>query len=189
MIKFNLPIFKIRASSASRILTTPDSYLMDWALNTNFSSKYTEKGIFCEDEAIKFLSKLDGVNYKKNKRHYQDAFMTGSPDIKTDEYIIDTKCSWSIPSFNKQKTLTKAYWWQLQVYMHLLKIPVGFVKFVGIDTPIRLLTPDDVIADHQFSHLPDEERVITFRVDYDPKSIEELKVAVLNCRGLIKKKF
>jgi hypothetical protein len=177
MILFPEPAtrFKIRASQASRFCANPKAYYFDWLTDQKFHNKYTEKGTFCEDEAIALLSELHNIKYKKNKRHYENAFITGTPDIKVPGIVHDIKCSWDITSFNNQKTLKKQYVYQMQVYMHLLKVKHAFVHFVGIDTPIRYMDGDENILDHQFSKLPINERIKTFYVAYNSGIIAEIK--------------
>jgi hypothetical protein len=184
-----LPKFKIRASQASRILVDATTYVEEWKFSALFpdtkifDNRYVRKGEYCEQEAIELLSELNGFKYKKNKRHFENGYMMGTPDIKDKTEIHDIKCSWDFNSFAKQKTLKKSYMIQLQVYMHLTKRKVGYVHFVGIDTPIRFLDPElDRIEDHVFSNLPKYERIKTFVVHYNPLIIKQIEQSVKNIR-------
>lgn len=164
--------FKIRASQAYRFWCQPEAYYFDWLTEQSFSNKYTLKGTYCEEEAIQLLSKEHGLKYKKNKRHYSNTFLEGTPDIKN-YGLHDIKCSWDIPSFNKQSTLKKQYVYQMQVYMHLLKVKESWVHFVGVDTPVAFMDGDESILDHQFSFL--QNRIKSFHVAYNPDIINEIQ--------------
>lgn len=187
-----LPKFKIRASQASRILGDSNTYIEEWKFSASFpdvkifDNRYVRKGEHCEQEAIELLSEIHGVKYKKNTRHYENGYMMGTPDIKTKEAVHDIKCSFDRNSFAKQISLKKSYMIQMQVYMHLLKLQKAYVHFIGVDTPIRFLSPEeDKIEDHVFSNLPNEDRIITFEVDYDRGIIDQIINKVKSIRKQI----
>ena len=98
--------FKIRASAAYEIMADgkkkgePSVKLFDVAENylkekiygykKTFSSKYTDKGLLMEDEAIdKAIEWLDIPFVLKNTERKETEFFTGEPDLILDDYIID----------------------------------------------------------------------------------------------------
>jgi hypothetical protein len=189
-IKINnlVPNFKIRASSVHCIMTKDvnssslNNYVESWIqehyynIIEDWSNKYTLKGEECEEQALKMLG------FKKNKRHFEDGYFMGTPDVRLKDEIIDTKCSWSIETLDKVKTLPMQYFYQMQVYMHLTKLKKARVMFVGVDTPIKFLTDEDKISDHQFIFLPKEERIKEFVVEYDSEAIQQIRERVLYIR-------
>lgn len=131
--------FKARASKAQHLLTNPrskkdreagvlsatsksyiieqwleDTYQIREQLNTNAINK----GIIQEDVSIALLSLVDGEFYLKNEEFKTDDYFTGTPDIITNDSIIDIKTSESAQSF-MNATITQLYDVQLQVYMYL----------------------------------------------------------------------
>jgi len=102
--------FKIRASQGAQILTNPrskkdlysgtlKSYVQKWYISQlyerreNINSKYLTKGIQNEDESIEMLSAKTCEFMLKNEMYFEDDYFTGTPDVITDEYIIDIKNS------------------------------------------------------------------------------------------------
>ena len=131
--------FKARASSAGKLMTAPrnksevlsettKSYIKEWlieqiyGIRKEIKSKYLDKGNKLEDTAIdKAIEWLDLDFVMKNEESFEDEFFTGTPDIITNDEILDTKCSWdaySFPLFDKELP-NKDYFYQMQVYMHL----------------------------------------------------------------------
>ena len=64
-----------------------------------FRSKYTDKGNFCESASIDFLNNHLVLGWSKNKEYLENEWMTGTPDIVTDEEIIDIKNSYDTDTF------------------------------------------------------------------------------------------
>lgn len=87
-----------------------------------FTSKYTQKGILCEEQAIKTLSVLNNKNYIKNDIRLSNEFITGECDIdsESEDLIIDVKNNWDIFTFNESKVGKNLnYEIQGQCYMEL----------------------------------------------------------------------
>jgi len=86
------------------------------------TSKYFEKGILCEPQAIIALSEIENKQYVKNEIRLNNSFITGECDIdnEQDDEIIDIKNSWDLFTFHDSKTanVTK-YETQGQCYMEL----------------------------------------------------------------------
>ena len=132
-------MLKIRASQVGKIMTssrskgdvlskTAKSYLEQLAkeellgVRTEFSSKYTDKGNLVEDDSIALVEKVNEWDFLyKNEEHFTNNYVTGTPDVLTDDVLIDVKSSWNVdtfPMFDKELK-NKDYYFQLQTYMWL----------------------------------------------------------------------
>lgn len=193
--------FKARASEAGKLMVQPRSktetlsettktYLEDWVKENIYGyrkeikSKYLDKGIIMEDEAIsKAIEWLDLPFVLKNEQSFEDEFFTGTPDIVTDTEVLDIKCSWDAFSFPlfEDEIPTKDYFYQLQVYMHLTGSKSARLVYVLTNTPesITWETP------HDYSALDKRYRIKTFQVAYDAAVIEALKAKVEDARNYI----
>jgi len=190
-------IYRHRASQSGLLLTngkdslglgvTMTTYLKKWyaeqksGVREEIKSKYFDKGNMCEDEAIDICAERFGLGIlEKNIVHFNDEHFNGTPDVITDEFIIDTKCSWDYVTFLDAVTspINKDYECQLQVYMHLTGIKNAKLVYVLLDTPGEANYGNEVI----YSHMPINERFYAFDVEYDPTIIEKMQEKVNNCR-------
>ena len=195
--------FKIRASASGQIMTNPRSknellsettktYVFDWLKESIYgyrkelNNKYVTKGLELEDEAIdKAIELLDLPFTLKNEQFYEDEYFTGTPDLIIKDTVYDIKCSWdcyTFPLFDTEIP-TKNYYYQLQVYMHLLGLKKAKLVYVLLNTPENLSSweqPKD------YSELDKKYRIKTFDVEYSEEVIEDLKQRVTNIREFIK---
>ena len=130
--------FKIRCSAIMDIMATPKkndivsagakTYCKKWFIEKTYGKKptirsqYMDKGITVEDDSIDFIGHcLQQDNLIKNDKFYSDDFMTGTPDVITDDEIIEVKSSWDCFTFPllEEEIPTKKYYYQCQGYMHL----------------------------------------------------------------------
>ena len=130
---------KIRCSALGRLMTAPrnksevlsqtaKSYIQElvleekFGIKKEFSSRYTDKGLQCEDEAISLVNDVLGLGFIfKNEEHFNNDWITGTPDVNTNEILLDIKCSYEAHTFPFFETEipTKDYFFQLQGYMWL----------------------------------------------------------------------
>ena len=130
---------KIRCSALGRLMTAPrnksevlsqtaKSYIQElvlehkFGIKKEFSSRYTDKGLQCEDEAISLVNDVLGLGFIfKNEEHFQNDWITGTPDVNTNEILLDIKCSYEAHTFPffDDEIPTPAYFFQLQGYMWL----------------------------------------------------------------------
>ena len=69
---------------------------------TDVSNKFIEKGLAVEEDSITLLSQVTGEFFKKNIDRFENDYLTGTPDIITEDgIIIDIKSSWSLLTFLK----------------------------------------------------------------------------------------
>lgn len=195
--------FKIRASAGGQIMTNPraktellsettKTYVFEWlkeniyGYRKEISNKYLSKGLELEDEAIdKAIELLDLPFTLKNEQYFEDEYFTGTPDLIIQDTVYDIKCSWdcfTFPLFDTEIT-TKNYYYQLQIYMHLLGLKKAKLIYVLLNTPENLASweqPKD------YNDLDKKFRIKTFDVDYSEEVIQDLKQRVTNIREFIK---
>jgi hypothetical protein len=125
----------------------------------DFSSRYTDKGIQMEDQAIQFASEV--LNWEfvvKNETRFNNEWLTGEPDICSDNLLADIKCSWNGSTFPMfDSTLkNKDYYWQLQGYMMLTGHDTSELVYCLMNTPFEIVE-DEVRREHWKLHLIDED--------------------------------
>ena len=193
--------FKARASAAGKLMTaarsktetlseTTKTYLKDWAVSEIYGyqkeikSKYITKGLTKEDEAIdKAIEWLDLDFVLKNEKYFEDDYFCGTPDLITDDEVIDIKNSWdcwTFPLFDNE-IKNKDYFTQLQVYMHLTGKKRARLVYVLLNTPEEMHWEQQLKYDDK----PKKLRIKAFSVDYDPLVIESLKEKVIASRKYI----
>ena len=206
---------KIRASQVGKIMTssrskgdvlskTAKSYLEQLAkeellgVRTEFSSKYTDKGNLVEDDAIALVEKVNEWDFLyKNEEHFSNEYVTGTPDVLTDEVLIDVKSSWNVdtfPMFDKELK-NKDYYYQLQTYMWLTGHDVSYLCYCLVDTPKFIIKAEvrklhkprysdvkAIILKHNFNEDTEKRRVKTFKVELDAEVITQIKERIEVCR-------
>jgi hypothetical protein len=192
--------YRHRASASGLLLTngkddlklgaTMTTYLKKWyaeqksGVREEIRSKYFDKGNMCENDAIDITAERLGLGIlEKNQVHFNDSHFQGTPDIFTDELVIDTKCSWDYATFLDAITspINKDYEAQLNVYMHLLGLKKAKLVYVMLDTPAEANYGEDIF----YSHLPINERFFAFDLEYNPEMIEQMQSKVENCRTFL----
>jgi hypothetical protein len=186
-------IYRHRASQSGLLLTngkdslglgvSMTTYLKKWyaeqksGVRDEIDSKYFRKGNMCEDEAIDICAERFGLGIlEKNIVHFNDEHFQGTPDVITDEFVIDTKCSWDYVTFLDAiiSPINKDYEAQLQVYMHLTGVKKAKLVYVLLDTPAEANYGNDIF----YSHMPINERFYSFDLEYDSAMIEKMQEKV-----------
>src|SRR5471032_767435 len=113
-----------------------------YSYNKVVETKYMDKGLACEDEAIEMINRLRFKSYAKNTERREDEFLTGEcdiyvPGVKT----IDTKVSWDLDTFPaiSDDCHDALYEWQGRAYMRLWDVQEHEVCFVMLSTPDELI--------------------------------------------------
>jgi hypothetical protein len=213
--------FKIRCSAIGKIMTNPrtkgellsqtaKTYIEEqviadkYGIKKQFYSRYTDKGILVEDDAIKLTSDVLELGFIwKNEDHFSNDFMTGTPDVNTDNILLDVKSSWDATTFPFFATEipTKDYYYQLQGYLELVGKTEALLCYCLVNTPEEMVEDevrrahwnanlleesldlrDEVQKRHNFDHIPDNRRVKVFEVKKDEAVIEAIKERVELCR-------
>jgi hypothetical protein len=189
---------------------TTKSYLQELAISEvygikkEFSSRYTDKGNEVEELSISLCNDVleTGFLYK-NEDHFTNDWITGTPDVNTNEILLDVKSSWDATTFPFFETelKNKDYFYQLHGYMWLTGKTEALLCYCLIDTPLQIVEDeirrehwkaslieensdlrDFVQAKHTFGHIPKEKRVKTFKIAKDDIIIEAIKTRIEECR-------
>ena len=206
-----------RCSSLGKLMTEPrtksetlsetaKSYIQDLfkerelGIYKEFSSRYTDKGLEMEDEAIQFASEVLNWDFVvKNTERFNNEWLTGEPDINTDNLLADIKCSWSGSTFPLfDETLkNKDYYYQLQGYMMLTGHDTSELVYCLMNTPHQIVEDEvrrqhwklELIDEdldvrqavqemHNFDQIPNNLRVKRFIVQKDEAAQEKIKERV-----------
>jgi hypothetical protein len=110
------------------------------------TTKYMEKGLMVEEDAITLYSRLKKRFYKKNDRRLTNEYITGEPDIyegvdiEHATHIPDLKASWDLFTFPfPSDPVNKDYLYQIQGYCALTGAKSGSIAYCLIDTPETLI--------------------------------------------------
>ena len=148
--------FKIRCSAIGQIMTngkgdklskTAQTYCDNWFKEQLYnrrktvSTKYTEKGLICEDNSIDFVADYLKLGFiLKNDKYFNNDYMTGTPDVIMNDTIIDVKNSWDCFTFPLlDAKIDKNYYYQAQGYMELCNKENYKLIYVLSDTPKHLI--------------------------------------------------
>jgi hypothetical protein len=212
---------KIRCSAIGKIMTnaktkgetlsqTTKTYLQELAvqevygIRKEFSSRYTDKGNEVEELSIALCNDVLNLGFiYKNEEHYSNEWVSGTPDVNTNEILLDVKSSWDATTFPFFDTelKNKDYFYQLQGYMWLTEKQESLLCYCLIDTPLQIVEDEIrrehwkaslieesldlrafVQAKHTFGHIPKEKRVKTFKIAKDDVVIESIKTRIEECR-------
>jgi len=153
MMKFDNFLF--RCSSLGKIMTYPSKDSLSAGPKTflgqifkeefygktgQIQSKYLDKGLLSEEEAISMYAGFISKRVSKNTKRYDNEYITGEPDIN-DEFLADIKCSWNHTTFplTAEDVPNKDYYWQLQGYMALTDRKESRLVYCLVDTPDELI--------------------------------------------------
>jgi hypothetical protein len=214
---------KIRSSAIGKIMTnsktkgeslsqTTKTYLLELAveelygIRKEFSSRYTDKGNEVEELSIALCNDVLNLGFiYKNEEHYSNDWITGTPDVNTNEILLDVKSSWDAFTFFEKilddDLKNKDYFYQLQGYLWLTNKTEALLCYCLIDTPLQIVEDEIrrehwkaslieesldlrafVQAKHTFGHIPKEKRVKTFKIAKDDEVIEAIKTRIEECR-------
>lgn len=212
---------KIRCSAIGKIMTSPKSkgealsqttktYLQELAIEEiygirkEFSSRYTDKGNEVEELSIALCNDVLDLGFiYKNEDHFSNDWITGTPDVNTNEILLDVKSSWDATTFPFFDTelKNKDYFYQLQGYLWLTGKTEALLCYCLIDTPLQIVEDEIrrehwkaslieesldlrafVQAKHTFGHIPKEKRLKTFKIAKDEIVIEAIKTRIEQCR-------
>jgi hypothetical protein len=206
-------VMVVRCSSLGKLMTEPrsksevlsqtaKSYIEDlfneleFGYRKEFSSRYTDKGLEMEDEAIQFASEqFDWDFVVKNTERFTNDYITGEPDINTDSLLADIKCSWSLDTYPmfEADLKNKDYDWQLQGYMWLTGKTEAELVYCLMNTPLQIVEDEvrrahwkaglidedinlrhEVQLKHNYDNIPSKLRVKRYIVERDEKAIEKI---------------
>jgi hypothetical protein len=162
-------------------------------------SKYMTKGNTVEDEAIMYLNKLHSTDHRKNEQYFEDTYLHGTPDVITDDTIIDFKSSWdcfTFPLFSSSLP-NRDYMYQLQGYMMLTGKRKGAIVYTLMDLPDEQIeqewrhsggigkASDEFVANYKYNDIADKLRVKRFDFEYCPDMAEQIVSKVEEARRFV----
>ncbi len=162
---------KIRCSAIGKIMATPRSktellsqtaktYIHElvlqekYGIRKEFSSRYTDKGNAVEDLSISLVNDVLDVNFiYKNEQYFENDYIKGTPDVNTEDVLLDVKSSWDATTFPFFDTEipNKDYFYQLQGYMWLTGKQQSMLCYCLVDTPIEMVE-DEIRRAHWKLH-------------------------------------
>jgi hypothetical protein len=175
-----------------------------YGIKKEFSSRYTDKGNEVEEIGIALVNEV--LNYKfiyKNYEFFENDWVKGTPDVNTDEVLLDVKCSWDATTFPffDTEVPNKDYFFQLQGYMWLTGKQESILAYCLINTPFQMVEDEirrahwkfnlieentelrkEVESKHVFDHIPEHKRVKYWFIRRDEAVIEKIKERVELCR-------
>jgi hypothetical protein len=129
--------------------------------------------------------------------------LTGTPDVNTNDILLDVKSSWDATTFPFFATEipTKDYYYQLQGYLELTGKTEALLVYCLVNTPADMIEDEvrrahwnarlmdesqelrnEVLKRHTFDHIPLGRRVKVFKVEKDEQVVNEIKDRVELCR-------
>lgn len=229
MERNNFDDFKFRASAIGKIMTesrtkeplgeTVKKYLLEVYVreihgrDKEIISKYISKGLQVEELSLTLYSRVKKEFYKKNELGYSNEFITGTPDIITNDSIVDIKSSWSMHTFYDVFTskINKMYLYQLQSYMALTGKKKAVLAYCLVDTP-QMLINDEIrklqwqmgLSDPEqskvykaaveylefsmkYEDVPMKKRYIEFEIEFDEELMSAVYQRVKECREFLNK--
>ena len=173
------------SETAKSLSDTAKSYIKQLAkenfygYTSKVETKQMRKGTEYEMESIALVNSVwFGSNFVKNQLRENQGYLSGHPDIITDDSIIDIKTSWSLETFPALADDADSYEWQVRGYMHLFNKPRAFVIFCMIDTDDELLSDWDNRDIHKVSHIDPTKRITVIQYERDGV-LEELMLSRL----------
>lgn len=165
----------------------------------NIQSKYMEKGLHVEEDAITLYSLLNKRMFKKNTVRLDNGYINGEMDFEDGPDIsVDAKSNWDVFTFDKTaiKKIDKNYEWQGQCYMWLFNKKIHRIAYCLLNTPDFLIKgqlrkienelPEDQWAEAKqevmrlniYDDLPIERKVRTFEIKRSDDAIDQIKANV-----------
>jgi len=223
--------YKFRASCIGKIMTdsrtkdplgeTCKAYLLECYIESvygrkkEFKNKYIEKGLAVEEGSLTLYSRCTKTFYKKNTEHLSNGFVCGTPDIITDNEVIDIKSSWDIFTYFGvfHKPVNKDYIYQLQTYMALTGKKSAKLVYCLVDTPEPLindakfyLAKDMGVIDNQahpayieackqiekemtFGDIEMKDRYVEFLIPYKADLMDAVYERIALCRNFMNELF
>jgi hypothetical protein len=209
----NLPEFKIRCSAIGQIMTnsrtkgqlskTAQSYVETWIKEQIYkrrkviTTKYMDKGNMVENESISFAGRVLNADITKNEQRYENELLIGTPDVITEDYVIDVKNSWDCFTFPLfyENVPNKDYYYQAQGYMALTGLSHYKLIYTLLDTPDSLierefkyaseLDYDTFAKDYRYNEIDEAYRIRIFEIERDDSVIDAINGRVIECRNYI----
>lgn len=120
----------------------------------DIKSKYMQKGLHMEEDAITLYSLYCKENFVKNKNRMDNGWVQGECDLDVKylnyemdvkDFIGDTKVNWTIFQFTRTvaKKVNPVYKWQIKIYCWLYGKKLGKIIYCLLDTPEHLIVSEE----------------------------------------------
>ena len=173
----------------------------DYGIRQEISSRYIDKGNEVEHLSIELAeTMLEEGELFKNDEYFENDFIHGTPDVVTDNVVIDVKSSWSAATFPffDETLKNSTYEWQLKAYMWLTGLTTSYLCYCLVPTPQILIEDEmrrvswkrgemgdvseevekEVLEFHNLDKIPLWERVKSFKVELTGEDIAQIKERV-----------
>ena len=154
-----------------------------WDFHAVVTSKYMDKGLIVENDAIALYNSRFFTNYSKNTERRKNDFITGECDIWTGVKIIDTKSVWSRETFpmTAAEGRDTDYEWQMRGYMWLWDAEEAEVAYCFLDTPEELIGYEQRDL-HEVGDLPEHWRITLVKYQRDRALEQKIMRKVIAAR-------
>lgn len=159
---------------------------MVYGYRAEVSTKYMEKGLICEDQAIELYNEVRFTSLRKNPQRKTNEWLCGECDIDTGVKIIDIKNAWSLETFPaiKEDVHDIGYEWQGRGYQMLWGRPVFELAYCMVTTPEHLRKWESESI-HIVDHIDPALRVTSIEYARDMEKEELIKIKVDAARKYI----
>lgn len=187
-MKFHCSSMPKLMSASGKWTQTNESALLDIAIEQKYGMRKPietdamRKGTMVESDVIDLYANFKNKKLFKNKKFYENSTLCGTPDIITDEGIIDIKSSFDIWTFSSvnEKSAKDDYYWQGVSYCYLIGKSKFTLVYGLVDTPAEIqfnlyrrlaytMTEEEaenVIArNHTYSHISPNKRLKIYEWD------------------------
>jgi hypothetical protein len=174
----------------------------------DISNKYTEKGLYVEEDSLNLMCKKYNTLLIKNKQSFDNEFIKGTPDvIIKDQKVLDAKSSWDIWTFSEADGTNSMYFWQGQGYMYLTGLKKFDLAYCLNNAPEHLIVSekqkafyneglkegspelvemeDTIDKNMKFDDIPEDERIKVFSFEFEPEAIKKLQKRIVECRNYL----
>lgn len=164
-----LPYKEASLSSGAKTFLNTKAKEKVYQYRQEVETKYMDKGLACEAEAIEMINYLRFKSYEKNTERRESDFLTGECDIYVPRIkTIDTKVAWSLATFPavSEDAHDPLYEWQGRAYMKLWDVPEHEVCWLMLNTPEELIRWEQRSL-HIVDHIPPELRMTSISYTRD----------------------
>lgn len=179
--------------------------VLKYGRTEDIKSKYLEKGLRLEEDAITLYSLVEKTFYKKNKVRERNEWIEGEVDIFAKDFVGDTKANWGLFQFTRTaaKPTKLLYVWQIKGYCWLFKKKLGKLIYCLLNTPEHLIVAEErrllydflgsqdeykeacieLRKNHIFDDIPEREKVREYPVEFNLiEDTKKIKQRVEDCR-------
>lgn len=136
-----------------------------------------QKGKLVEDEAIKVIGSLYGLELKKNDKRVEKGFLTGEADIiyqgiLGENIVRDNKSPISWVTFRNKYGIPAEYYWQLIGYCYLYDAKEAWLDYTFMPTPTEIIEAQKVNLTQESydAHIKMNEVILNLPLDKRVKS-------------------